>query len=161
MNSATTLHVSTTGSLGTIALAQRLGRLLRGGELIELTSDLGGGKTTFVKGLASGLGYEGVVTSPTFTLGQIYRLKSGLELHHYDLYRLAETGVVGEELAENLSDPLAITVIEWAGIAAQSLPVDRLTIELSVAGVDDRAITLSAGGSHSAKLLTQLKEQTS
>jgi tRNA threonylcarbamoyl adenosine modification protein YjeE len=106
-----TCAISTTSSEATQAVARRLGKLLHGGELIELSSDLGGGKTTFTQGLAQGLGYDGEVTSPTFTLSQIYRVSDDLELHHYDLYRLGETGVVGDELAEDLTDPHLVTVI--------------------------------------------------
>lgn len=156
-----TYSVSTSSSAETQQLAARLARLLKGGEIIELASDLGGGKTTFTQGLASGLGYEGKVTSPTFTLSQVYRLKPGLELHHYDLYRLAESGVVGDELAEDLDDPYVITVIEWADIAQADLPADRLTIRFEPTGEDSRAITCSAGGPKAAAILQQLMDKPS
>lgn len=97
------------------------------------------------------------MTSPTFTLSRIYRLKSKLELHHYDLYRLAEGGVVGDELAEDLGDPQVITVIEWADIARDELPADRLTIHFVLAGDDARILECVAGGQRSADLLQQLK----
>ena len=70
-------------------LAARLGALLRGGEILSLVGDLGAGKTTFVRGLAHGLGCENVrlVSSPTYVLEHIYPARH--EIHHYDAYRLS------------------------------------------------------------------------
>jgi tRNA threonylcarbamoyladenosine biosynthesis protein TsaE len=152
-----TCAISTTSSEATQAVARRLGKLLHGGELIELSSDLGGGKTTFTQGLAQGLGYDGEVTSPTFTLSQIYRVSDDLELHHYDLYRLGETGVVGDELAEDLTDPHLVTVIEWAGIIEHDLPADRLTITIEVTGDEDRTLHLESGGPVSSRLVEAMQ----
>lgn len=153
-----TYSVSTTNSAATQKFAHSLANLLRGGEILELVSDLGGGKTTFVQGLAAGLGYSGEVTSPTFTLSQVYALKSGLELHHYDLYRLAAGGAVSDELLEDLGDPQVITAIEWADIARRDLPADRLTISFEITGNDDRTLHVRAGGPQSERLLTKLME---
>ncbi len=156
MNSDMTYVTSSSDSAATQGLAKRLARLLRGGEIIELTSDLGGGKTTFTQGLARGLGYTGEVTSPTFTLSRVYSLPSGLELHHYDLYRLGESGIVGQELAEDLGQPSNITVIEWAGIAESILPPDRLRIEFRVTGDTQRDLVLTGNGPVSDHLIQQL-----
>lgn len=125
--------------------------------MIELASDLGGGKTTFVQGLARGLGYRGPVTSPTFTLSQVYRLGPELELHHYDLYRLGQSGAVGDELAEDMHDPQVITVIEWAGIVKSDLPTDHLKIEFEVTGDTGRSLHMHAGGPRSEKILQRLQ----
>jgi tRNA threonylcarbamoyladenosine biosynthesis protein TsaE len=152
-----TYEISTTGSVATQAVARRLARLLQGGEVIELASDLGGGKTTFVQGLASGLDYKGEVTSPTFTLSRVYKLKNNLELHHYDLYRLGQSGVVGDVLAEDIGDAGIITIIEWAGIVADQLPHDRLRIEFAVTGETDRQLTISSHGPVSHRLAEGLK----
>lgn len=152
-----TYATSTTNSAATQAVANQLAQLLKGGEIIELKSDLGGGKTTFVQGLARGLGYSGNVTSPTFTLSQIYDLGTGQELHHYDLYRLNQGGVVSEELAEDLADPRIITVIEWAGIIEHELPADRLLIEFTVTGDTSRQLNFTSGGAHSDQLIKGLQ----
>lgn len=104
------------------------------------------------------LGYEGEVTSPTFTLSRIYPLASGLELHHYDLYRLSGAGVVGDELAEDMADPHIITVIEWADIITADLPADRLKITFEVTGDTDRRLTFTSGGPKSAAIITALQE---
>lgn len=149
-------EITTTNSEATQAVAASLARHLTGGETIELASDLGGGKTTFVQGLAAALGYRGLVTSPTFTLSQIYQLGSGLELHHYDLYRLNEGGVVGDELAEDLADNQIITVIEWAGIMNAHLPTDRLRIHIDATGETERRLTLRSGGPISERLIKEI-----
>jgi tRNA threonylcarbamoyladenosine biosynthesis protein TsaE len=152
-----TYEISTTNSEGTQDVAARLAKLLQGGEVIELASDLGGGKTTFVQGLVRGLGYDGEVTSPTFTLSREYKLADGTELHHYDLYRLGQSGAVGDELAEDLGAPGIITVIEWAGIVKDDLPADHLKIEFAITGDTGRRLMLTSGGPVSDRLLKGLK----
>lgn len=96
-----------------------------------LVSDLGGGKTTFTKGLALGLGCTATITSPTFTVSRSYNCAKSLKLHHFDFYRLQEAGVVGQELEEIIEDPEAVTVIEWGEIVSQALPHDVVTIKLN------------------------------
>ena len=150
-------EISTTNSEATQAVAAKLARLLKSGETIELASDLGGGKTTFVQGLMRGLGYSGEVTSPTFTLSQIYKVDSGLEVHHYDLYRLSQSGVVGEELEEDLADPRIITVVEWAGIVDDELPQDRLRVMLEVTAETGRILHFESSGAVSDRLIKELK----
>jgi tRNA threonylcarbamoyladenosine biosynthesis protein TsaE len=157
MNSDMTYEIITTKPSETQDLAQRLAKLLQGGETIELASDLGGGKTTFVQGLARSLSYEGRVTSPTFTLSNTYITEQGVEIHHYDLYRLAEGGIVSEELAEDVADPQVITVIEWAGIVDAKLPPDRLVVRISVTGETARTFNVTAGGPRSAEILNGLQ----
>lgn len=152
-----TYKTSTTDSGATSKLAERLAGYLYGSEMIELASDLGGGKTTFVQGLARGLGYAGRVTSPTFTLSQIYALPNGRELHHYDLYRLGEAGVIGDELAEDIGQPQIITIIEWAGIAENVLPVDRLRVEIEATGENDRDFVFRSSGLVSDRLVRELQ----
>ena len=152
-----TYGISTTDSAATQAVAAKLAPRLKGGEVIELASDLGGGKTTFTQGLMRALGYKDPVTSPTFALSQIYALPSGLEVHHYDLYRLGESGVVGDELAEDLRDPQVITIIEWAGLVRDELPADRLRVEFEPTGDTDRQLHFTAGGPVSTHLLEALR----
>ena len=142
----------------TRAIAAGLARWLRGGEVIELVSDLGGGKTLFTQGLAAALGYDGEVTSPTFTLSNVYRLTSGLEIHHYDLYRLSEGGVVGDELVEDMGDPVVITVIEWAGAVNAALPADRLAVDIERSGDESRLFRFRSGGPVSAEIINHLTQ---
>ena len=123
-------------------LAEQIGARLRGGEVLELVSDLGGGKTTFVRGLAKGMGSNDPVRSPSFTLSNEYR-SNELTLFHFDFYRLQEPGIMRDELAEALSDPKSIVAIEWGNVVNDVLPADRLTIDIKATGQNDRSLAMS------------------
>jgi tRNA threonylcarbamoyladenosine biosynthesis protein TsaE len=126
----------------TQALAEAIGAKLRGREVIELISDVGGGKTAFVKGLARGLGIEETVQSPTFTISRIYDARDDLELHHFDFYRLSEAGIVADELAESLQQSNVVVAVEWGEIVHDVLPPNRITIKLTSLGDNERKITI-------------------
>lgn len=113
------------------AFGARIGALVRGGEMIELIGDVGAGKTTFTKGLGEGLRVDDDIQSPSFTISREYPARDGLELHHYDFYRLSDPGVVKYELAESVSNPQAITVVEWGETARDVLPEERVTLTFS------------------------------
>lgn len=98
-----------------------------------MVGDVGAGKTTFVRGLARGIESNDDVSSPTFTLENIYAGR--VTLHHLDLYRLATAGLMNNELAEALNDKNGCLVIEWAGLVDGVLPKDRLIVRFEV--VDD------------------------
>ena len=107
------------------------GALVRGGEMIELIGDVGTGKTTFTKGLGEGMGVDDDVQSPSFTIEREYHARDGLQLHHYDFYRLSDPGVVKYELAESIANPQVVTVVEWGETAQDVLPDDRIVIRLT------------------------------
>jgi len=136
-------QTSSTGSEDTERLGELLGRRLRGGEVLELRSDLGGGKTTFVRGLVRGAGCHDRVSSPTFTLSRVYKTKD-FEIHHFDFYRLSDAGILAEQLSEVINDN-QVVVVEWADIVEDVLPKERLTIllELTAASPDKRRITIT------------------
>lgn len=127
-----------------LALAERLGKLLKGSEVIELVSDLGGGKTTFVRGLAKGAGSTDQVSSPTFTLNNVYT-GTTVVMYHFDFYRLNEPGIMRDEIAEVVRDNQAVTVVEWAGIVDDVLPEDKLTITITATGEFSRHYKFNAG----------------
>jgi tRNA threonylcarbamoyladenosine biosynthesis protein TsaE len=139
MQARMTWQTITNSSKETELLAEKLGAKLRGGEVIELVSDLGGGKTTFTRGLARGAGSTDRIASPTFTISREYRA-SKFTIAHFDFYRLGEAGIVGDELHELLDDPTYVTVIEWGDIVHSILPDRRLTIQINQAGEDTRQI---------------------
>ncbi len=112
---------------------------MRGGEVIELVSDLGGGKTTFVRGLARGAGSPDKVSSPSFTINKIYQAPK-FTIEHFDFYRLAEAGVVGSELAELIGDPKSVIVVEWANVVQQVLPKEHLQINIKTTGEQSREL---------------------
>lgn len=105
-------------------------------------SDLGGGKTTFTRGLVQGTGSVDKVASPTFTLSREYDAPR-FTIAHFDFYRLGEAGIVGDELAEVINDPAYVTVVEWGDIVHDILPADRLTIGITQLGDESRAITFT------------------
>lgn len=124
-------------------LGERLGKSLRGGEVIELVSDLGGGKTTFMRGLARGAGSHDKVASPTFTINKIYTT-DGYEIHHFDFYRLNDAGIVADELAEVVGDPHVVVAVEWADVVQHVLPEKRLTITFKQTPTGERELTFKA-----------------
>ena len=98
--------------------------------VIELIGDVGTGKTTITKGIASALGITEEVTSPSFTISKRYSFeKDGLscELVHYDFYRLGEPGIMEEDLIENINDANTVVVIEWGNSVVDILPETRRT----------------------------------
>lgn len=116
--------------------------MLKGGEVIELVSDLGGGKTTFVRGLARGASSSDAVASPTFTISKVYEAPA-FQIHHFDFYRLQDAGIVADELAEVIEDPSIVTVVEWADIVQDVLPEDRLTVTITQTPEGEREMLFS------------------
>lgn len=139
MSTVKTWQTSTTSSEQTEHLAEKLGSKLRGGEVIELVSDLGGGKTTFTRGLVRGAGSKDKVASPTFTLSREYATPH-FTIAHFDFYRLGEAGIVGDELAEIIGDPAYVTVVEWGDIVQDVLPAERLTVKITQKGDTERSL---------------------
>lgn len=127
----------------TIRVAKDFAKTLKPGTVICLSGNLGAGKTTFIKGLALGLGLKDQddVKSPTFAIMHIYETKT--PLYHFDLYRLEtakEIANIGFE--EYVNDPAIITCVEWAERAKELLPDKTVSIELEVAGPADRRIKI-------------------
>lgn len=137
-----TIRITTISSDATEWLARRLGRNLRGGEVIELVSDLGGGKTTFTRGLAHGIGSIDQVASPTFTVSRLYKGKE-LEIHHFDFYRLDDAGLMEHEIHDVIGDPKAVVVVEWGDVIQHVLPDERLTIQFIRTGDHSRQLEFS------------------
>ena len=122
----------------TLGLGEKIGKACTGGEVFELTSDLGGGKTAFVRGLALGMGIADEVSSPSFTINNTYT-GSGLVLEHFDFYRLDDAGVVGDQLSEDLFQSDAVVAVEWGDVVSDVLPADRIVVAITI-GVDDSRI---------------------
>jgi len=131
------------GEAQTREYGERIGRLLVGGETVELVGDVGAGKTTFVKGLAKGLGIDEDVQSPSFTISRVYDARDDLQLAHYDFYRLNDAGIMKDELTETMRDAQTVTVIEWADIVEGVLPKERLTIVFETPTESSRKLTLT------------------
>lgn len=130
----------------TTKLATAVGRVLRGGEVIELIGDVGSGKTTFTKGLALGLGVEDDVQSPSFTISRVYDARNELRLVHYDFYRLSDPGIMNHDIAEAIADPQAVVVVEWGGTVSGVLPTNRTVISFDYdeSNADFRQVTIQS-----------------
>jgi tRNA threonylcarbamoyladenosine biosynthesis protein TsaE len=123
-------------------IAELIGAHLKGGELIELVSDLGGGKTTFTRGLARGAGSSDIVSSPTFTVSKVYDAL-GFQIHHFDFYRLPDAGLASYEVKDLLEDPKVVLVVEWGGVVEHVLPEDKVTIEIKRTDNEGRELFLT------------------
>jgi tRNA threonylcarbamoyladenosine biosynthesis protein TsaE len=123
---------------------RRLGALLRGGDVLVLTGDLGAGKTTLTQGIAEGLGVRGPITSPTFVIARVHpSLVGGPELVHVDAYRLG-SALELDDLDLDADIDASVTVVEWGAGLAEQLSDDRL--ELTITGADVRTARLTGVG---------------
>ncbi len=138
------------------AFGARLGALFSGGAVVELIGDVGAGKTTLAKGIARGLAVNEAVQSPSFTISRVYDGRDGLILAHYDFYRLADAGIMAEELREMISDPQTVTLIEWGGVVEGVLPTDRLSVRIESPTENTRQLSIVSHGPISHKLEQQL-----
>ena len=131
---------------------ERLGRLFRGGEVIELVGDVGAGKTTLVRGIARGMDIDETVQSPSFTISRLYDAPEGRRLAHYDFYRLDDPGIMKNELLDTIGTRGTTVIIEWAGTVESTLPDDRLTIHILASDESERELEVTAGGETSRKI---------
>jgi len=124
----------------TASLGARLAAHLRPGDVVALCGPLGSGKTLFTGGVASGLGVEEPVTSPSFILARQYT--SGfLPLTHADVYRLSTRNEFEDlDLIDDAVD--GVLVIEWADAIEGTLPPDHLRIDFVIGDDDSRVVTL-------------------
>lgn len=137
-------------------LGRNIGRIVRGGETLELIGDVGAGKTTLTKAIAIGMGIEAPIQSPTFTISNRYEAPSGLTLAHYDFYRLHDAGVMADELAETAADTQAVVVVEWGDIIRDVLPEDRLTIRITAESDTMRHLVVEAHGDRSEEMKKEI-----
>lgn len=119
------------------ALGARLATVLRAGDLVILTGDLGAGKTTFTQGLGLGLKVRGPVTSPTFVISRVHpSLVGGPALVHVDAYRIGGIDEL-DDLDLDASLDEAVTVVEWGDGVAEGLAPARLEVTISRTLGDD------------------------
>jgi tRNA threonylcarbamoyladenosine biosynthesis protein TsaE len=153
-------ELTTYSAVETQAVGEALAAAIRPGQVIALRGDLGAGKTTFVQGLARGLGVRSRVSSPTFVLVNEYTGAHGVRLAHVDTYRLGASTrdeAEGMGLTELLEDAGAIVAIEWADRVQELLPVDYVLVELGYGeDEEERVVRLSASGPESAAALRNL-----
>jgi tRNA threonylcarbamoyladenosine biosynthesis protein TsaE len=129
----------------TFALGEKMGRDAEPGEVYTLVGDLGVGKTVFTQGIASGLGITEPVSSPTFTIVQVYE-EGRMPFYHFDVYRIGDIEEMEEIGYEDYFYGEGLTLIEWADLIEELLPMKRREIRIEKdleKGFDYRKITVS------------------
>ena len=142
MNTETTFL--STSEADTEARGAALARELAPGSVVLLYGDLGAGKTVFSRGFARGLGVTEPVSSPTYTIVQEYELPTGNRLYHMDLYRISdERAALGFGVDEFLSEPGAISLVEWPERILGLLPDTAIRVELRHRSETEREIKVT------------------
>jgi tRNA threonylcarbamoyladenosine biosynthesis protein TsaE len=151
------MQIQTDSEVQTRNLGERLSGLLTGGEVIALNGELGAGKTMFVHGLASGLGVQEPVHSPSFTILNEYHGR--LIFNHFDFYRLKTEEEVWNLGWQDYLNSSGIMVIEWADRFPKVLPEERLEIRFTpdANNPNNRNITLTPIGVKYTTLLHELQ----
>ena len=140
--------IESTSESDTYALGVEIGKEAKPGEVYALSGDLGVGKTALTKGVAAGLGIKEPVSSPTFTILQIYE-EGRLPFYHFDVYRLEEAEEMDEIGYIDYLYGEGVSLIEWAELISEVLPSSyfKICIEKDLEkGVDYRRITVERIG---------------
>lgn len=138
----------------TLALANRLAKLLPGRAFITLDGELGAGKTVFTRGLAAGLGLTDDILSPTFTI--VAEHAGERPLYHFDVYRLSDADELYAIGYEDYLRQEGVIVMEWAVLIPEAVPKAHLAVTLEGEGDLPRRVTLSASGNTYEEVLNQL-----
>jgi tRNA threonylcarbamoyladenosine biosynthesis protein TsaE len=137
--------------------------LLRIGDVLILTGELGAGKTTLVRGIASGLGAAEHVASPTFTLVREY-VTGRVPVAHVDVFRLDRVQDVVDLALDELEGGACVLIVEWGDAVEELLPDDRLRVELTTedpaAETDARRITITSAGASRLERADELEAVT-
>ena len=137
----------TKGPEETYQFGKELGEKATPGQVYCLDGDLGTGKTVFAKGFAAGLGIDGPVNSPTFTILQVYE-NGRLPLYHFDVYRIADPEEMDEIGYEDCFYGEGVCLVEWSELIEELIPEDaiHITIEKDLEkGFDYRQIRVEGG----------------
>lgn len=135
----------THNEIETEALGARLAAALKPGAVVAYQGGLGMGKTAFTRGLASGLGYPGRVTSPTFTIVNEYE-GGQLPLFHFDMYRLADADALFDIGWEDYLDRGGVCAVEWSEQVADALPSDTVYVTITRCPNQDSWRTITIEG---------------
>ena len=137
--------IETNNAKETFELGVQIGREAKAGDVYTLVGDLGVGKTVFTQGLAKGLEIEEPISSPTFTIVQVYE-EGRLPFYHFDVYRIGDVEEMDEIGYEDYIYGQGVCLIEWSNLIEEILPEKRreITIEKDLKkGFDYRKITIA------------------
>jgi tRNA threonylcarbamoyladenosine biosynthesis protein TsaE len=146
--SVITIHAATVAA--TRKLGERIGRMLRAGDVVLLSGELGAGKTVLAQGIGRGLGVTDPIKSSSFVIMNEYD-GATLRLYHADLYRLEDP----EQVAELALDELAergVLVVEWPERAPDEMPPEHLLVRLAYDGAKSRTIEIEGLGERYVEL---------
>lgn len=129
-------RIETNSPEDTLEQARLIGSKLHAGDVVLLKGGLGAGKTQFTKGLAKGMGFEGTVTSPTFTLMQVY--PGQIPLYHFDLYRLRSSSELAGIGFDEYIGSDGVAVVEWPDLFPADMPADCLLIDIEIGESPER-----------------------
>ncbi|RKD32350.1 tRNA (N6-adenosine(37)-N6)-threonylcarbamoyltransferase complex ATPase TsaE [Thermohalobacter berrensis] len=133
----------------------KLGTLLKGGDILCLSGDLGAGKTTLTQAIAEGMGIEDYITSPTFTIINEYEGK--LPLYHFDVYRLEGPEAMDDLGYEEYFYSNGVCIIEWANLIEEILPEERINITIKRGnGENKREIIIDGVGKRHEEIIDNL-----
>lgn len=134
------MELETGSPAETEAAAAELAARLSAGDVVLVAGELGSGKTTFVRGACRALGVTDTVTSPTFTIGQVYA--GNPEVAHLDLHRLASLAGEDPALLDDYITPERVSFVEWPGVAEPLLERVAARVHLEHLGGDRRRVTI-------------------
>lgn len=137
-------------------IGMRLGAMLKPGDLVCLSGDLGSGKTTLVQGLAQGWGSLDAVSSPTFVLVNEYHRPDGQTLFHLDAYRMA-SWMEAEDLDVDRMVTNGAMVVEWPERINPALPISRLLVQMRWIADEQRSMTFLPHGQRYDSLVTEFR----
>ncbi|MGQ9909747.1 MAG: tRNA (adenosine(37)-N6)-threonylcarbamoyltransferase complex ATPase subunit type 1 TsaE [Candidatus Flexifilum sp.] len=142
----------------TLRLGIRLGALLRPGDIVCLSGDLGAGKTVFARGIGQGWGAVPPLVSPTFTLVHVHtRQQDAQRLYHLDCYRLSGPEDLDSIGFEDILTGQGPVLIEWPERILAALPTDRLWVDISMIEPTRRNLVFEATGPHAEQILTAFR----
>lgn len=122
------INIETHSFEETVEFGKKIGAVLRSGDIISLTGDLGTGKTAFTNGIAKSLGITSYITSPTFTIVNEY--EGRLPLYHFDVYRISDPEEMFDIGFEEYINSEGITIIEWGEQIKEILPKEIITVNI-------------------------------
>lgn len=152
------LEIKINGLRETEEFGIRLGKLLKPGDIVCLNGDLGAGKTTMTKSIGVGLDVDEYITSPTFTLINLYRGR--MVVYHFDVYRLENVDELYDLGFDEYFFGEGVCIIEWAEKIERMIPVDRIVIDIKKGNqLDERILHISGYGNRYEEIMKELKFQ--